>query len=84
MLNPSEKTYFLALQALKGKHYRTAANYFEQAAGFFENNAEFGLLRESTRLLVAVKGEIAAAEKRDDALIIEEVFSDGQETGFSK
>ncbi len=80
MLNPSEKAYCLALQALKDKQYRLAEDYFEKAATFFENNQEFNLLWESTRLLLAVKEEIAATEGDNDTLIIEEVFSDGQDT----
>ena len=83
MLNPSEKAYCLALQALKQRRYQQAAGYFERAAAYFEGNQEFSLLRETTRVLVAVKREMAAADTDDDTLVIEEVFSDGQETEFS-
>ncbi len=80
MLDPSEKAYCLALQALKEKRYQRAVEYFDRAAEFFAGNREFGLLRETTRLLVELKKEIAAAELRDnDTLVIEEAFADGQE-----
>ncbi len=82
MLNPSEKAHCLALRALSRKEYRSAADYFGKAASFFRDNEEFHILWESTRLLVAVKDELAVAGNEDDALVIEEVFSDGQETVF--
>lgn len=81
MLDPSEKAYCRALQALGDKQYQRAAGFFDQAAEFFSDNQEFNLLRETAQLLVEVKKEIAVAEKRDDeTLIIEEKFTDGQET----
>ncbi len=81
MLDPSEKAYCQALQALEDQQYQQAAGLFDQAAEFFADNQEFNLLRETARLLVEVKREIAVAEKRDDeTLIIEEKFTDGQET----
>ena len=83
MLDPSEKAYCLALQALEEKKYQRAVRYFDQAAEFFVDNKEFKLLRETTRLLVELKKEIAAAEEKDeDKLIIKEVFTDGQETNL--
>jgi hypothetical protein len=80
MLNPSEKAYCLALTALKQKKYSSAADYFEKAAPYFRDNREFQLLRESTRMLVAVKDQLAVADNENDALVIEEVYSNGQET----
>jgi hypothetical protein len=81
MLNPSEKAYCLALQALKEKQYRQAAGHFDRAATFFVDNKEFNLLRETTRLLVALKDELAATDQiSDETLIVQEVFSNGQET----
>lgn len=81
MLEPHEKAYLKALQALRDKQYHQAAGFFDQAAEFFADNQEFCLLRETTRLLLEVKKEIAAAEGyENDALMIEEVFTDGQET----
>lgn len=82
MMNPAEKSYCLALLALKDRHYSRAAGYFERAAAYFESNQEFNLLRETTRLLVALKKELATADTEDDTLVIEEVFSDGKETDF--
>lgn len=83
MLEPSEKAYFRALRALEEKQYRQAAGYFDQAAEFFDGNQEFNLLRETTRLLVELKQALAVAEKTDeDTLIIEETFTDGQETNL--
>lgn len=82
MLNPSEKAYCLALQALKQRRYTEAVAYFERAAGYFENNREFSLLRETTRLLVALKRELATLENDEETLIIEETFSDGQKTNL--
>jgi len=81
MLEPSEKAYYRALRALEEKQYQQAVGYFDQAAEFFEGNQEFNLLRETTRLLVELKQALAAAEETDeDTLIIEETFTDGQET----
>jgi len=83
MLEPSEKAYFRALRALEKKQYQQAAGYFDQAAEFFDGNQEFNLLRETTRLLVELKQALAVAEKTDeDTLIIEETFTDGQETNL--
>ena len=83
MLNSSEKAYCLALRALSQKKYRSAADYFDKAAPYFRDNEEFHLIRETTRLLIAVKDELAVADNDNDALVIEEVFSDGQETNLS-
>ncbi len=77
MLKASEKSYCLALQALKDKDYAKAAGYFASAAPDFTNNQEFVLLWETTRLLVAVKEELKTADEKDK-LEIEEVFSYGQ------
>jgi hypothetical protein len=75
MLNAAEKAYCLALEALKRKEYRRAADYFDQAEGFFAANEEFSLLRETTRLLVAVKEELGSPEsgESDERIEIEEV-----------
>ena len=84
MLNPAEKAYLQALQALREKQYGQAAGCFNQAAEFFGNNREFSLLRETTNLLLEVKKKIAAAESRDDdVLMTEENFSYGEETKLS-
>jgi hypothetical protein len=81
MLDPREKAYFQALQALREKQYQQAAGYFDQAAEFFGNNQEFQLLRETTRLLLEVKRELAAAEgKENGSPTTEEILIDGQET----
>lgn len=83
MLEPSEKAYYRALRALENKQYQQAAGYFDQAAGFFDGNEEFDLLRDTTRLLVELKQALATAENVDeDALIIEEMFTDGKETNL--
>ncbi len=76
MLKPAEKAYFQALAALKDKDYETAAEQFEKAAPFFEQNEEFGILRKTTRLLVAVTEELRKLEK-EESLNIEESFSHG-------
>ena len=80
MLNPAEKAYCLAMQALQRKDYRVAEAHFEKAAPHFEQNREFNLFRESTQLLVAVQHELSELDEADNELAIEEVFSDGQET----
>ena len=77
MLKSAEKAYCLALQALKRREYRTAVDHFDQAAPGFENNSEFDLLREATRLLVAVQKEMHGPDEADSSLEIEEVFSNG-------
>lgn len=80
MLNASEKAYCLALQALSHKKYRQAADHFEKAAPFFSGNKEFALMNETTHLLLAVKKELATLENDENAMVIEEVFTDGQKT----
>ena len=81
MLNESEKSYCLALQALKEKRYAQAAGHFDRAAEFFVTNKEFQLLHQTTKLLVALKRELGVTDMSDDdTLIIEEVFSDGEKT----
>jgi hypothetical protein len=76
MLNPAEKAYFFALQSLKRKDYRRAAEFFDQAAPFFSENQEFTLLRETTSLLVAVREELQELEAGNNAerIVIEEYF----------
>jgi hypothetical protein len=83
VLDPAEKAYLQALQALRNKQYGQAAGHFDRAAEFFGNNREFSLLKETTNLLLEVKKTIAAAEGRnDDALVIEETLIDGKETNL--
>ncbi|MEA3296689.1 MAG: hypothetical protein U9R56_02360 [candidate division Zixibacteria bacterium] len=76
MLNPSEKSYYQALLALKKKDYSLASDQFDKAMKSFRDDKEFNLLRETTRLLVAVKKELEELEN-EDAIQIEEVFSNG-------
>ncbi len=76
MLKPAEKAYFQGLAALKDKKYKAAAELFDKAAPFFEQNKEFGIFRETTRLLVAVAEELRKLEK-EESLNIEESFSHG-------
>jgi hypothetical protein len=80
MLNASEKAYCLALVALRQKNYRAAATYFDKAAPFFADNAEFSLLHETTRLLLAVKGELVSQTEVNERIEIEEVLPYGKET----
>ena len=76
MLKPAEKAYFQALTALKRKDYPAAAEQFDKAAPYFEKDKEFGILRETTQLLVATKAELKKLEQKE-SLSIEESFSDG-------
>lgn len=62
MLSSAEKAYCLALTALKEKDYRAAIVQFDRAAEEFGTDKEFTLLRESTRLLVAVKEELGGGK----------------------
>jgi hypothetical protein len=78
MLRPEEKAYTQALVLLRQKNYAAAADQFDRAAPAFARNREFGLLRETTQLLLAVKEELSIL--REEELQIEEVFSNGQET----
>ncbi len=80
MLNASEKAYYLALVALRQKNFRSALAYFEKAAPFFADNAEFALLQETTRLLVAVKEELVSQTEVNEKIEIEEVLPYGKET----
>lgn len=78
MLNSGEKSYCAALLALKGKDYFSASEHFRKAAPYFENDREFNLYYETTRLLITVKQELAQLDHRDrDRIEIEEVFSNG-------
>ena len=76
MLNPAEKDYFRALEALRRKEYRLATEHFDKAVPQFEKDGEFILLRETNRLLVSVATELARLEE-DNELQIEEIFTDG-------
>jgi len=80
MLNAAEKAYCLALQALKRREYRRADKLFDQAAGFFADNREFRLVRETTRLLVAVKEELGSFEsdESNERTELEEVLTYGE------
>jgi len=77
MLNTFEKAYFHALDALKHKDYTKAADYFTKAAPYFKDNKEFTLYSETTRLLLAVKEQLAAYGVDDDKIEIEETFTNG-------
>ena len=76
MLNPAEKEYFRALEALRRKEYRLAAEHFDKAVPQFKKDGEFVLLRETNRLLVSVTKELSLLES-DNELQIEEIFTDG-------
>ena len=76
MLSVGEKAYCAALLALQNKEYMQAFNYFEKAAPYFENNKEFTLYFETTRLLIEVKRKLGTLEV-DDKLEIEEIFTHG-------
>jgi outer membrane protein assembly factor BamD (BamD/ComL family) len=76
MLKPAEKAYFQALSALKNKDYPAAAEQFDKAAPFFEKDKEFGILRETTHLLIVTKVELKKLEQQE-SLSVEESFSDG-------
>lgn len=71
-----EKAFIQALMALKRKDYGSASEYFEMAAPYFRGNKEFRLLRETNRLLLAVKKELKnpGIENRIE---IEEMFTNG-------
>ena len=77
MLEPSEKSYCQALQALMRRDYRVAADHFDEAAPYLENNLELELLRAATRLLVTVREELDVPKAADGRIEIEEAFSDG-------
>ncbi|UCD64298.1 MAG: hypothetical protein JSW34_02335 [Candidatus Zixiibacteriota bacterium] len=62
--------------ALKQKDYRAAQEHFERAAPFYGDDKEFNLCFETTRLLNAVRTELAGPASTDK-IDIEEVFSDG-------
>ena len=76
MLKQAEKSYFLALQSLKEKKYALAADFFDRAAPEFSSDRDFVLLRETTRLLIALKRERKSGSD-SDGLDIEEVFTHG-------
>ena len=76
MLKSGEKSYCAALLALKRKDYVSESEHFKKAAPYFENDKEFNLYFETTRLLLEVKRELGKLEK-EDKLEIEEIFSNG-------
>ncbi len=76
MLKSGEKAYCAALLALKRKDYVAASKHFKVAAPYFENDKEFKLFYETTRLLVEVKKELGEID-RVEKLEIEELFSNG-------
>ena len=76
MLSVGEKAYCAALLALKNKEYTSALSFFEKAAPFFNNDKEFTLYFETTRLLVEVKSKLGTLVV-DDKLEIEEIFTHG-------
>ncbi len=76
MLNMSEKSYCVALKALKDKEYRFAADLFEKAAPFFKDNREFELLKETNRLLLVVKQRLAEFDE-EETEVIQESLTDG-------
>ncbi len=76
MLSGPEKAYCAALAALKSRDYKTALEQFECAAPYYSGNREFNILLETTRLLMAVKKELARP-KNHERLDIEEIFSNG-------
>jgi hypothetical protein len=78
LLNQSEKAYCQALLALKNKDYRAATDFFDRAAPYFKENREFNLLRETNRLLIAVKERLVTAEHEE--IEVEETIPYGQET----
>lgn len=76
MLKSGEKAYYAALLALKRKDFVSASEQFKTAAPFFENDKEFNLFYETTRLLVEVKKELGKINVEDN-IEIEEIFSNG-------
>jgi hypothetical protein len=78
LLNQSEKAYCQALLALKNKDYQAATEFFDRAAPYFKENKEFNLLRETNRLLIAVKEKLATADHEE--IELEETILYGQET----
>lgn len=79
MLKPGEKSYFLALEAVRNKEFARAAEQFHKAAPHFEHNEEFRLLMETTTLLVAVKEELGRQLRTTDT-VVEEIPGRGEET----
>ncbi len=76
MLSHPEKAYWQALMAVRRKDYLSAARFFEQAAPGMRKNREFDLLRETNRLLLAVKRELDSPNV-ESSIDIEEKFSHG-------
>jgi hypothetical protein len=76
VLNSGEKYYCTALLALKRKDYVSASENFKKASPYYENNKEFNLFYETTRLLVEVKTELGKVNVEDN-IEIEEIFSNG-------
>ena len=78
MLKQAEKAYYFALQALKAKQYAKALNYFHSAGDYFKDNQEFLILRDTTELLMTVKGQIAEASgasvAKDESILVGEVL----------
>ena len=73
-----EESYGKALEALRNKNYRAATGFFKLAENQFADNLDFRILSEVTALLIAVKDEIN--EIVNSGFVVEEIFTDGQET----
>ena len=64
MLNKEEKAYCSGMTALKKGDFSTASVFFKDAEKQFAGNDDFCILFHTTDLLLAVKEEISALEKR--------------------
>ncbi len=58
MSNDPRKAYLRAVQSLKEKDYPATMGFLKSAEIQFADDIDFRILRETTRLLLAVKEEI--------------------------
>lgn len=62
MQTDARKAYLVAIRSLKEKNYQAAFGFLKSAEIQFADDLDFRILRETTRLLLAVKDEISELE----------------------
>ena len=65
MINGAQNAYGNALEALAARDFATASGFLKSAEKEFAGDADFRILSESVRLLLAVKEELFELENRN-------------------
>jgi len=64
MLSKEEKAYCSAMLSLEKQDFATASIFFKDAEKQLAGNDDYSILKHTTDLLLAVKEEIVALEKK--------------------